>query len=133
MNYWDIGLILILFVVSYALFKIGETLSDSFGYNDDWEPFLWILTIIFFLIGSWYVSKENPIGFLGFIPSMTYILLKMSESIGIQEKIKKFIYSIIFSSLYFLANYLFDIKMTLSSIIILAITALLGLIGLLTT
>jgi len=134
MSYWDMGLILVLFIVSYSLFKIGETLSEAYrGYSgyDDWESFLWLLTIIFPLIGLWYLSKDNPIGFLGFIPFVTYILLKMSESIGIQEKIKKFIYSIIFSSLYFLANHLFDIKMTLSSIIILAITAFLGLIGLL--
>ena len=132
MNYWDMGLILVLFIVSYGLFKIGEILSESYSiYNDDWESFLWILTIVFPLIGLWYLSKENPIGFLGFIPFITYILLKMSDSLDIREKIKKFIYSIIFSSLYFLANHLFDIKMTLSSLIILAITAILGLIGLL--
>ena len=128
------GLILVLFIVSYGLFKIGETLSEAYRGYTDWESFLWILTVIFPLVGLWYLNKENPIGFLGFIPIITYILLKMSDSLSheIQEKIKKFIYSIIFSSLYFLANYLFDIKMTLSSLIVLAITALLGLIGLLT-
>jgi len=135
MSYWDMGLILVLFIISYGLFKIGETLSESYRvYTSDWESFLWIVTIIFPLLGLWYLSKENPIGFLGFIPIITYILLKMSDSLGveIQEKIKKFIYSIIFSSLYFLANHLFDIKITLPSLIVFAITFLLGVIGLLT-
>ena len=136
MSYWDMGLILVLFVVSYGLFKIGEVLAESFSFflrdNDDLKFFLWILTIILIPIGLWLLSKDNPIGFLGFIPIITFILFQISESIGIQEKIKKFIYSIIISSFYFLSNHFFDIKITLPSLVILAITFLLGLISFLT-
>lgn len=91
----EIGYSLFLFICIYFLFRIGIRLvENNLGDATFWA---WGALVIGILIGMSWLNQKNPLGFLGFIPVLTYILLKITHGIDFDYSTKKKVKGVIFS------------------------------------
>ncbi|WP_022951331.1 hypothetical protein [Leucothrix mucor] len=128
----EIGFSLFLFICIYFLFRIGIRLvEDDLG---DYTFWAWILLIIGIFWGMNFLNQKNPLGFLGFIPALTYILLKILRGINFdyktQSKVKGVVFSGIASSItYAVTHTVFGFGIPEASITALLAAGILGAVG----
>ena len=128
----EIGFSLLLFVCIYFLFRIGIRLvEDNLGDATFWA---WAALVLGLFIGMSWLNQKNPLGFLGFIPVLTYILLKILRGINFdystQSKVKGVVFSGIASALtYAITHTVFDFGIPEASISAVLAAAILGAVG----
>lgn len=132
MDVSQIASILALLVVIYFLSILGIKLA----YNEMDSPSLaWLSTVFIFLIGWAVISNSNnPIGFVGFVPVVTYIAFKIFNGIAIdystKKKLKAIVLSGVSSSLvYIITHSLFGFGIPEASISAVIAAGILGSIG----
>ena len=111
MTYGDYGTILILFILIYFLFNLGIKLAN----NQYYETFFpWAITLFSLLLGYTRVTNtQDPVGFIGFIPILTYIYMKilssMNFSMNTERKLKaSFVAGVAGAINYFITHELFN-------------------------
>jgi len=84
MSYGDYGSILILF---YFLFNLGIKLANN-SYYETFFP--WAITLFSLLMGYIMLKdNQNPLGFIGFIPMLTYIYMKILDNMNFEYSTKR--------------------------------------------
>jgi hypothetical protein len=128
----ELGYLLFLFVCIYFLFRIGIRLGkDNLGDATYWA---WAALILCMFFGLGCLNNRNPLGFIGFIPVLTYILLKILTGINFdystQNKIKGVIFSGIASAVtYAITHTVFGFGIPEASISAFLAAGILGAVG----
>lgn len=104
MNYTDIGSILILLIVMYFLFNIGIKLAN-YDYGEQ-NGLPWSISILGLFFGWTLLNGNNPLGFVGFIPIVTYILMKILQVLNFDYYTRKKITGISLSITGSVINYI---------------------------
>ena len=127
-----VGGFLTLFISIYFLFRLGIRLSaGSFGEN---EGFAWFFTFIAVFFGLSALSSDSPIGYLGFIPILTYILLQILGGVNFSYDTKNKIKGVAFSGIasavtYSITHVVFGFGIAEASLSAFVAAAILGAIG----
>jgi len=127
-----VGILLVLFIIIFFLFRLGIRLFN----NDlgDLKFWAWLVTIIGVFFGFSELNKNDPLGFLGFIPMLTYIILEISHSFNFSlsttKKMKGGFFSILGMIVtYVITHTLFGFGIPEASIIAAISAAALGFMG----
>ncbi len=123
--------LLVLLVSIYFLFRLGQAIADGY-FNNAKIP--WISTVLLMIYGWGILDKGDPIGFIGFIPVITYILIKLSDGIRWESSIKKKVQTVAFSAasssiVYIVTHHTFKFGVTEASLGAIAAAAILGIAG----
>ena len=128
----QIGALLVLLIIIYFLFRIGIRLyEDNLGDGRFWA---WSFTIIAIFIGYSKLEVNNFMGFIGFIPILTYIVMKIVNGMDFGYSTKNKIKGVIFSSIASVATYgvtssFFGYGTTVSSTSAIIAAAVIGIFG----
>jgi hypothetical protein len=135
MSLGKIGAVLILLIVIYFLFRFGQAIAqDSFS-----NPFIaWFVALFLLLSGYDLLDQENPAGFMGFIPVVTYIFMKIADGVNLGGIIKKRVEAAILSAIassivYVITQHFFNFGVTEASVGAVMAAAILGIAGYTTT
>ena len=132
MQMYEIGSVLVLFIVIYFLFKLGVRLyQNDLGNLTFWG---WVISVIGVVIGFNLLKQNNLSGFLGFLPMITYIVMNISSVINFsydtKNKIKGSIFSVVASIISYGVTYsLFGFGVTEASISAIIAAGILGSLG----
>ena len=97
MNYSAMGGLLILFIIIYFLFRVGIGLAkETLHEKTFWG---WVVFVLGIFFGMSLLNDNNPLGFIGFIPSVTYVLIKIINGIGISYSTSKKVKGVFLSSI----------------------------------
>ena len=128
----DIASALILFVCIYFLFMLGVRLAnDDLGNN---TFFAWGMVAFMTFAGYAFLKDNKPLGYLGFISVLTYILLKMFRGVNFDIDTKNKAKGIVFSGIasaitYVVTNTVFGFGIPEASIAAILAAGLLGMAG----
>lgn len=125
------GTVLLLLISIYFLFRFGRALASSY-FNDPYFP--WLGAFILTILGWQALDKNNPIGFLGFIPACTYIFLKMADGLSWEASFKKRAQAVGLSAgastaVYVITHHAFGFGVTEASLGAFVAAGILGLAG----
>lgn len=124
---------IMLFISIYFLFRIGFRLAQDDLY--DWTFWAWLLVIILTITGYNQLNEQNdPLGYLFFIPILTYIILKITQSLDISYSVKQKTVGIFLSTTasvitYIITHTLFGFGIPEASITAGISAAILGFLG----
>ncbi len=123
---------MVFLIFIYFLFRVGIRLykKDLYGYTF-WA---WLLTGVGVITGLNLLNEDNPIGFVGFIPIMTYIVLNILSAISIEYSTQKKIKSTIFSGVasaatYYITHTMFGFGIPEASFSAVVAASILGIVG----
>jgi len=128
----QIGAMLVLLIVIYFLFRIGIRLyEDNLGDSTFWA---WSFVIISSFIGYSKLELNDFMGFIGFIPILTYIIMKIVNGINFTYNTKNKIKGFTFSSIASIATYgvtysLFGYGTTVASTSAIIVAIVIGIFG----
>ena len=77
MSNGNIGQLLFVFVIIYFFFDMGKKLAYK-EYENDGIP--WILTILLFIFGIFYLNARDMTGYVLSLPMITYVFMKIFEN-----------------------------------------------------
>ena len=131
MNLKYVGIVLLLLIAIYFLFKLGYALADRY-FNEPFFPWLGTIALTFF--GFLALSDNNLIGFLGFIPICTYIFLKMASGLSWEPSVRKRAQAVLLSAgssvvMYAITHNVFGFGVTEASLGAFAAAAILAFAG----
>lgn len=93
----EIGSALFLFVCIYFLFRVGIRVANGdLGEAAIWG---WLIIVGGIFFGMLFLDQKNPSGFLGFIPVITYILLKILRGMDFDYTAQRKVKGVLFSGI----------------------------------